>query len=539
MRRPIIETSTTTSARSRGWPRTPRASAAALLAIVLAGASAGAQEPSPPAAAAPAAPVGSPAATGAGAGAPMPPAVAPGDDVTLQLKALRKQVEELQARLEAGPQTADFQGLVTDLENFKYQQQRERETKTARSTRNLLVGGVVQTRAAWYSADLTTPVPADVAATSVNNPSFVKGRKLTFDVPTATLQFSGLLYRDYAEARNLGFSLSASASPSTSNAGQSLNTNAFLNVLDANVSYQLLPTIENDGDRLWVTFGQQLVPFGLEANTTEELRPVINNALFVAASNENGAGTKSGAGFNVRQIGLVLKGEFFSQYDFGYNYRQALVALALAAFNGTGPNRDDDNAAKDLSARVAITVPADYHSWLRELRFGASYYKGRANLTRSATDASGQTTTAFAGFGRRDRWGADVYYNHFPVGVTLEYVRLDDEVLTAGKRSTVTRDSRTVTVFYSFGEQFLNSIKNQAKYDDSWPKTFQPFVRYDRLDPDTTRPDDAVEIGTLGFNLFFAETTKAQLNVNRREQQEGAGHRRTSTEVLAQVQFGF
>ncbi|MFW2047285.1 hypothetical protein ACG92S_14440, partial [Acinetobacter variabilis] len=39
---------------------------------------------------------------------------------------------------------ADFQGLQSDLENYKYQVQRDRDTKTALSTRQLLINGVVQ-----------------------------------------------------------------------------------------------------------------------------------------------------------------------------------------------------------------------------------------------------------------------------------------------------------------------------------------------------------------------------------------------------------
>jgi hypothetical protein len=466
----------------------------------------------------------------ASAGAQEPPQ----EDVAKQIAALQQQLQELQARVDAAPQASDVQGVVTDLENFKYQYQRERETKSALSTRNLLLGGVVQTRAAWYSADVTSPVPGNIAASSVNNPPFLKGRRLTFDVPSAILQYSGLLYRDYQQARNLGFSLSASASPATSNSGVTPNTNAFLSLLDANVTYQLLPTIENDGSRLSLTFGQQLVPFGLEANTTEELRPVINSALFVGASNTNGAGTTTGGGFNVRQIGLIARGELFAQYDFGYNYRQALLSFAAGILNGTGPNRDDDNYAKDLIGRVALTIPAEYNSWLRELRFGASYYRGRSILADTST-----STTRYVGVGKRDRWGADLYYNHWPLGVTLEYARFLDDAYVSGAVTTIKRHGRTATAFYSFGQQFLGSVRNQAKYDDWWPKTFQPFVRYDFFDPDTSRANDRIEIVTLGFNVFFAETTKAQINVNRRSQEIGPSNHRISQEFLGQVQFGF
>jgi hypothetical protein len=50
-------------------------------------------------------------------------------------------------------------------------------------------------------------------------------------------------------------------------------------------------------------------------------------------------------------------------------------------------------------------------------------------------------------------------------------------------RTSASRDSHTATAFYSFGEQFLRSIRTSGKFDDWWPKTYQPFVRYDRYDP--------------------------------------------------------
>src|SRR5690606_41722992 len=44
---------------------------------------------------------------------------------------------------------AELQGLQSDLENYKYQVQRERETKTALSTRQLLINGVVQAKVSY------------------------------------------------------------------------------------------------------------------------------------------------------------------------------------------------------------------------------------------------------------------------------------------------------------------------------------------------------------------------------------------------------
>ena len=432
--------------------------------------------------------------------------------------------ERLQLRAELGEMKDRWLRTQADLENFKYQYQRDRDTKSALSTRNLLVGGVVQARAAWYGEDITgTPtakVPSNIANTSVNNPSVLDDRSNTFDIPAAIISFSGLLYRDYESARNLGFSLSAGASPT-----QTTNL-ASASILDANLTYQLLPTIENDGPRFSLTFGQALLPFGLESNTSEELKPVINNAQFVGQT-----------GLGQRQIGLVARGEFFTQYDFGYNYRQALLSFALGAVNGTGANRDDDNAFKDVIGRVAITIPAEYNSWLRELRLGASVYVGRATLVDLAAPAGQE----IKGTGVRNRYGADVYYNHFPFGLTYEFVRADEDVwnTTSAAEQRVRRDGHTATIFYSFGEQFLRSIKTQGKFDDWWPKTWQPFLRYDRWVADVTSPGAANDIYTAGLNVFFAETTKAQLNVNHRIQHVAGADDVASDELLAQLQFGF
>jgi hypothetical protein len=482
--------------------------------LLLAGSAAGAQTP--------------PAATQADAALPPSP---PAEPATLrptphsELDALRKELAEIKKRVEEAKASAvtpgDVQGVQADLENFKWQYQRDRDTKSALSTRNLLVGGIVQARGAWFSADInrttTKDVSSQVANTSVNNPAVLDSRKTTFDIPAAIITFGGLLFRDYEQARNLGFSLSAAATPS---AGTNLSTTS---ILDANLTYQLLPTIENDGPRLSLTLGQQLLPFGLESNTSEELKPVINNAQFVP-----------GTGLGARQIGLVAKGEFFTQYDFGYAYRQALLSFALGIVNGTGPNRDDDNRFKDVIGRIAITVPAEYNSWLRELRVGASAYVGRATLS----DAAGTRVT---GTGLRNRFGADLYYNHFPFGLTYEFVRAVDDTwnATAGREARFERNAHTVTGFYSFGEQFLRSIKTQGKFDDWWPKTWQPFVRYDRWEADRNHPAAASDIYTAGLNVFFAETTKAQLNVNRRVQHVPASRAVQTSEVLAQLQFGF
>jgi hypothetical protein len=451
-------------------------------------------------------------------------ATAPAEDNPVEI--LQKRIEALEKKLSAAldelPIKEDVQGVQSNLENYKYEQQRLRETKTATSTRNLVIGGLVQARFGWVSDDLTaTNTPAGTAS---NNPAVVSERRTTFDLGSVQVSFAGNLYRDYAEGRNLTYNVRLGTSPQTG------TNNSFANLLDANIAYSLVPTIDPAEGRLTVTLGQQTLPFGLEVNTTEELRPVITNAQFVGAS-----------GLGGRQIGLIIRGDAFVSYDYGYNYRSSLISYNFGVVNGNGANRADENSAKDYIGRVDFKIPTDYNSWLRELRLGVSAYYGTPNVLSGATLVDDT--------GRRERYGVDLYYNHWPIGFTYEYVRLIDDIATNPTTVITQRgDSHTVTAFYSYGEQFL-SFKNQGRFDDWWPKTYQPFVRYDRIDPDrdqstsegaTTAQQllNPVDIYTIGFNVFFAETTKFQLNVSKR-----VDHRSTDDydtyEGLAQLQFGF
>ena len=91
------------------------------------------------------------------------------------------------------------------------------------------------------------------------------------------------------------------------------------------------------------------------------------------------------------------------------------------------------------------------------------------------------------------------------------------------------------TVFLSFGEQFVSGFRNQGRYDDFWPKTYQPFFRFDRYDPNEDAQRDVTTIYTAGVNLFVAETTKFQVNANWYDNEGGKEQR----EILAQAQVGF
>jgi hypothetical protein len=398
----------------------------------------------------------------------------------------------------------DIQGITSDLENFKFQWQRERDIHTALTTRGIRIGGTIQARFGY----------TDVATDSAT----VYHRKSTFEIGAALLTFTGSLYRDYAEGRNLDFALRFGASP------QQATNNSFLNLLDANIVYSPVPTIDREDPQLTITLGQQLLPFGLEVPATEELKPVIRNALFTTRLN-----------LARRDIGLVVRGDLFPMVDFGYNYRVPILQYAFGILNGAGPNTLDDNNVRDIIARLAFTVPSDFHSWLRQITLGATGYFGSQNTLLN--DGPPRT---LAGRGSKQRLGVDFYYNHWPFGVTYEFIHGKD-VTTPGTtldqplRADIDSDAHTVTLFLSFGEQFVSGFRNQGRYDDWWPKTYQPFVRYDRFDPNKDQTDDAVTVITLGANLFVAETTKFQLNLNWQDDERTEVQR----EILAQAQVGF
>lgn len=456
------------------------------------------------------------------------------------IQALKQQIETKQSPGASQSPAAevvtkdDLDGLRADLENHKYDNQRDRDTRTALTKRGTTVSGTVQVRANSSNRATTTG-----AATTQATP-----RYSSFDIPTATIAFAGSLYKDYAEGHNLDFKLGFGYSKTTATT-TAAGANSNFNLQDAYLQYNFVnPAVTGLEDpNLNLRFGQQQTVFGLEAQTTDELKPAINTAQFVG-----------GLGVGTRQIGLILRGDYDPYVDYGFNYRAPLLEYAVGVVNGSGPNQPDNNSKKDYVARLAFTAPVDYTSWLRELKLGVSYQKGYKNIL------PGTATTALDG--KSDRYGFDIYYNHLPFGVTYEYAVGRDDTMVVNPALPATKSNlaitntgnigqvkavgQTLTLFYTWGEQWLKSSNGngQGKFDDWWPKTFQPFFRIDRWDPNTANKAAAganvtgkTDITTLGFNLFFAETTKFQINLNSYKFHNPAtpGYR----DVLLQFQYGF
>ena len=371
----------------------------------------------------------------------------------------------------------------------------------------------------------------------------------SFTVPFFSLAFAGNLRRDYLEGKNVDYLL-----------GIQTTGTAAISITDAWLSYQIFNSLDSTGPRLSITAGQQKKYFGIEATATEAFQPTIKLAQFA-----------TNLGLSARELGLVLAGDLLPNVDFGYNYRVPLVQYWLGAINGNGANTSDNNK-KDLFARLQINAPVNYSHPLRGLSFGVSGYRGWD--TKTATNTTTRTTTfnpanggaavpvtistssaSISQNGSKDRYGADLAYVNTPVGFTLEYVRGRDPAAVNGTVTVATTTSATpattvkpyqfkevdeeaytFTLFYNFGDQFVTAAKNQDRYDDYYPVTYQPFFRFDRYVPDAANYGVHSDLYTAGFNWFFAQTTKLQLNYNYKPKNNGSPR---SDELLAQFQFGF
>ena len=408
---------------------------------------------------------------------------------------------------EATPATSDdIEGVRSELENFKYDQSRQYERQTVKSARDTTFFGTVQLRA-----------NANDANTSA---------KSTFDIGTALIGVRGNLYRDYNEGKNLDYQLSYGFSKTNDG-----TNNSNFNLLDAYIRYHGFSTNAGlEQAKLNFTLGQQLLPFGLDVQSPEDLRPTITTA---SALNSLGLFT--------RQNGLVVRGDVKPFVDYSSNYRAPLLEYALGVTNGNGSNKADDNNSKDYIARAAFTLPVDYASWLRELKFGTSFIKGESKLSGAGiTENKAQ----------RDRLGFDIYYNHAPFGVTYEFVQGKTDYIDTANPSikNAKAEGHAFTAFYTLGDQFYNSIKSNAKFDDFWPKSIQGYYRFDSYNPNkniknyvdnVTRRVGEYDIHSLGLNFFFAQTTKFQLQLSHFAYDVETPTQKDSNEIQAQFQYTF
>ena len=403
---------------------------------------------------------------------------------------------------------AELDGINSQLAILNDQLNRTLTLNTASTNRALQISGTLQTRYVYL----------DTNSTGSATKPFVSKNSNGFSIPLASLSLSGSLRKDYTDGKNLDYAAGFQAA-----SGSTWN----LQATDAYLKYNFFTTLDNEKPLLYVQVGQQKRPFGVEPLATEDKQPAINLATFAGAS---------GYSLSTRDIGVQLKGDLLPAVDTGYGYRVPLIEYSVGYFNGSLQNSADTNRAKDFVGRINFNAPVDYNSSFRGLTAGASYLYGKADY--SYKNASGVASTFNEGRADRIRWGYDISYVASPVGFTAEYAAGRDskvtntgnitEAVARNSVSSINSQGYTLTFFYQWGEQFLKSVRSQARADDWWPTTYQPFVRYDRWDPDTAIAKNETSIWTVGFNVFFAQTTKFQVNYNISEIRD-----RTNADVVA------
>jgi hypothetical protein len=394
---------------------------------------------------------------------------------------------------------ADLEGVRTEISVLREQWQRKLDKGTVLSTRNANLSGSFT-----------------VSYGSSNGNAVNDG----FKVGIGSFGFKGNLHRDYEKGKNIDYALTIGSD----------KTSFTLLPSDIWLSYQILPSLDPGKPYLKVTAGQQKKPFGLEATTSDDKKPTVTGAQFSSTTK-----------LNERDLGILIAGDLFPVNDYGFKYRVPLIEYNFMVLNGNGPvgtgNLANADNSQDLLGRIVINTPVEYSHVLRGLSVGTSFYYGKKTMPIT------NNLVSVASQGDRNRFGADIAYVNTPVGFTYEYVQAVDPYANTVNNIQVldhkNSDSHTFTLFYNFGEQFVKGFVQQDRYDDWWPNSYQPFFRFDRLTPDTSIRSTLTDVYTVGFNWFFAETTKLQLNYNRTISSVNGKQSEPNNAFVAQFQFGF
>lgn len=240
-------------------------------------------------------------------------------------------------------------------------------------------------------------------------------------------------------------------------------------LLDAMIEFSL---VKNG----YLRVGQFKVPFSQENLISAAYLDTINLSQVV---NKLAPGRDDGA--NGRDIGALA------------DYRYETVEVTAAVLNGSGINKADPDAKKDIALR-ATWAPLSY------LTVGVSEYIGH---TIPATAAS----PIF----KRDRTGLELAVNYDRYMVKGEYIYAVDNIKDASG-------------FYLMGGYYI------------LPKKLQAIVRYDMLDPDLNLAGNRSTIFLGGLNYFFAPKTKIQLNAELGKLED---QNLVFSALLAQFQIGF
>ena len=504
-----------------------------------------------------------------------------------QVSALAAQVDKLQGEKSS---TADVDSIRGDIQVFKdsYARDKERNLVQNQNGRYVQVTGTLQTRVTGTTLQdsrgtrqLGIDLPlAQIGLRGILYRDYSGGRNLEAVVNLQTI-------RGAASYVNVNQTVESGGEWAADNNGN--NTPIALG--DTNLKYNFLPTNDAESGRFAITLGQFTPKFGLEGSAPENLKPSVRGSLVTTLSVPRQLGIElSGDFLPTADYGYDYRAPLFaywlavtngaasySSYSYGRTVRadrsglNAATSSAVLASAGSGANLNDNNNQKAVTARIEFIPPHDYNSWLRQVKIGASAAFDKSNAVSSAQPAkfTGALTAdqiaanriidenpanALIAYDLHRRVGFDISYTHSPFTATYEFVasadntttnRVYDKALTLAQNnargygtdtSKLEGFGHALTLGYIFGEQFLsNNVRDGGKWDDSWPQSFQPYVRYDTWNPNRDENHEVRNI-SVGANLFFAQTTKFQVQASQIYSEITDQRNR---ELLAQFQYVF
>lgn len=270
-------------------------------------------------------------------------------------------------------------------------------------------------------------------------------------------------------------------------------------ILDAFVSYnRFAPYVK-------ASFGQFRTPFGLEVGSTGCHKLHTINRTHVV----------SNLAAPFRDFGLMISGGTGDISILGSKTTNFL-GYKLALLNGTGLNTPDDNRKKDLLARVTLH-PLDF------ITIGASYRTGEHPPLADGVFIDD----------KRTRFGLDVELKYADFIVQGEFIDgSDDGSYTIGGGC----GDPLETVIGSINRK---GFFGQILYMTPW--NLQPVIKFEQYDPNTSEIEglnDQINEITYGFNYFFNEWTRLQVNYLYRAE-ENARVEVPNDALLIQMQIVF
>lgn len=224
-----------------------------------------------------------------------------------------------------------------------------------------------------------------------------------------------------------------------------------------------------------ISVGQFKQPFGLELSTPCHALHTVNRSLVV---NELAS--------PFRDLGVMVTGGTNTLSIFGLKNKN-VFSWSIAYVNGTGKNTIDDNKEKDFVGRLAFSPT-------KSISVGGSYRYGKQKNPDAAITKPDE----------RSRFGVDLTLDMFNFLFQGEYISGEDKgsKLVGGGCG---EEPEVVT-----GNFKSSGYWAMLLYKTPW--NLQPVVKYQSYDPDTDADYNALSTLTFGFNYFFNDWTRLQIN---------------------------